>query len=117
MRTAFVGRPPAEEMTPTFKSFFGRRLLAPMLAFLFISAVYLYAFPQPNVFYAVVVLLHALVGLVAAIYLLVLFFRLYRESSWLGRLGWLLILGSAGIGIALIKLGTPRFEWNWLYLH
>src|SRR5689334_1248137 len=104
-------------MTPRFKSLFGRRLLAPMLVFLFISAIYLYAFPQPNVVYAGVVLAHALVGLIAGIYLLVLLFGLLRRSTWMARLGWVLLLVSAGIGIALLKVGTPRSEWNWLYLH
>ena len=117
MRTALVGRPPAGEMTPRFKSLFGRRLLAPMLIFLFVSAIYLYAFPQPNVWYAGVVLVHALVGLIASIYLLVLLFGLLRRSTWMARLGWVLLLVSAGIGVALIKVGTPRSEWNWLYLH
>jgi len=88
-----------------------------MLVFLFISAIYLYAFPQPNVVYAGVVLAHALVGLIAGIYLLVLLFGLLRRSTWMARLGWVLLLVSAGIGIALLKVGTPRSEWNWLYLH
>jgi Flp pilus assembly protein TadD len=95
----------------------GRRLLAPMLAFLFVSAVYLYAFPQPNIFYAGMVLMHALVGVVASIYLLLLVFRLLREGSAMARFGWILVAASAGIGIALIKLGTPRAEWKWLYSH
>src|SRR6266498_3337362 len=104
-------------MVPRIKSWLGRRLLAPMLVFLFLSAVYLYAFPQANIFYAGVVLMHALVGLIATIYLLVLLLRLMRECSWLARLGWLLIVASAGVGVALIKLGTARSEWSWLYLH
>ena len=44
-----------------------------MLVFLFVSAIYLYAFPQANVLYAIVVLLHAVVGLIASVYLLVFF--------------------------------------------
>ena len=42
------------------------RVLPALLAFLAFSAAYLYTFPQPNVFYAVVVLLHALAGLFAS---------------------------------------------------
>ena len=88
-----------------------------MLAFLFVSAIYLYTLPQANVFYAVVVLLHAVIGLVASVYLVVLVFGLLRRSSFLARLGWLLVLASAVLGVVLIKLGTSRPEWNWVYLH
>ena len=38
------------------------RLLAVVLIFLFVSAVYLFTFPQPNLLYAGVVLAHALIG-------------------------------------------------------
>jgi Flp pilus assembly protein TadD len=99
------------------KNLLGRRALPRMLLFLFFSATYLYAFPQPNVFYAIVVLLHAIVGVVACAYLLVLFVRIFWSSSILARLGWLLILASAVLGVALIKLGTSRPEWNWVYPH
>jgi Flp pilus assembly protein TadD len=104
-------------MIPLLKNLVGARALPRMLLFLFVSAVYLYAFPQANVFYAVVVLLHALVGLVASVYLLVLMFRILRESSVLARVGWLFIVAAAALGVTLIKLGTSRPEWNWVYLH
>jgi len=91
--------------------------LTPILAFLFVSAIYLYAFPQPNVFYAVIVLLHAFVGVVVAIYLLVLLFHLLRNGSWMARFGWLLIAASAVLGVVLIKVGALHSEWNLLYFH
>ena len=56
-------------MTPFIKNLLGYRALPPMLAFLFLSAIYLYAFPQSNVFYAGIVLLHAFAGIVASVYL------------------------------------------------
>jgi tetratricopeptide (TPR) repeat protein len=112
-----VGRTRPGEMVPRIKSLFGRRLLASMLVFLFVSAVYLSAFPQANIIYPAIVLLHAFVGLVACVYLVVLFARLLRGASALARVGWLLMLISGVMGIALIKLGTPRAEWNWLYVH
>src|SRR5205823_154522 len=104
-------------MIPRIKILLGRRVLAPMLVFLFVSAIYLYAFPQPNVFYAVVVLVHALVGLIATVYLIVLLVRLLREASWIARLGWLLVLASAVLGSVLIKIGALRADYDWLYLH
>ena len=45
---------------------FVRRALSWLLPFLVVSAAYLYTFPQPNIFYAGVVLLHALAGVVTA---------------------------------------------------
>src|SRR5438309_479974 len=102
-------------MSSKLSHLLGRRLLAPMLLFLFVSAIYLYAFPQTNVFYAVVVLFHALVGLIAALHLLVLLFGLIRRGSWMARLGWLLLVVSAALGIVLIKIGALRADYNWLY--
>src|SRR5436305_9767223 len=104
-------------MTSKLRNLIGRGALPWLLAFLFVSAVYLYAFPQANVFYAGVVLCHVLAGVAASIYLVVLLFRLLRESGVFARFGWILIAASAVVGLALIKLGTSRGEWNWLYLH
>jgi Flp pilus assembly protein TadD len=95
----------------------GVRALSWLLAFLFLSAVYLYAFPQTNIFYAVVVLLHALAGLLLSIYLLIFLFQLLRDGSWTARLGWLVIAASAVLGVVLIKIGALRAEWNLVYLH
>jgi Flp pilus assembly protein TadD len=94
-----------------------RRVLSWLLPFLVISAAYLYAFPQPNIFYAIVVLLHALAGVIAAILIIPLLIRLLRDGSFLARAGWLLVGAGAILGIILIKTGTARAEWNWLYLH
>jgi Flp pilus assembly protein TadD len=96
---------------------FGGRGLPWLLTLLVISAAYLYTFPQANIFYAVVVLLHALTGIVAAILVIPAIFRLARSGSFLARLGWALIAAGAVLGIILIKTGTPRAEWRWLYLH
>jgi len=98
------------------RNFAGRALswLAPFLA---ISAAYLYTFPQANIFYAGVVLLHALAGVVASILLVPFLFRALRQENFLARAGWLLLTVSAVLGIILIKTGTPRPEWKLLYAH
>ncbi len=93
------------------------QILTSLILFLVVSAAYLYAFPQPNVFYAGVVLLHAVAGVVAAILLIALFARLIRQGTFSERAGWLLIAAGAVVGLVLIKTGTPHSEWNWLYLH
>src|SRR6266705_3510350 len=93
------------------------RAFSALLVFLVVSATYLYTFPQANIFYAVIVLLHATTGVVAAVMLAIFFFRLLRNGSFAARAGWVLLAAGAVIGIVLIKTGTPRVEWNWLYVH
>ncbi|MBZ5706821.1 MAG: tetratricopeptide repeat protein [Acidobacteriia bacterium] len=102
---------------PRTEGYFGSRLLSGLIVFLILSAAYLYAFPQPNVFYVGVVLLHAVAGVVATVLLLAFFYRLLRNSSFAARLGWLLLSGGGVLGCILIYTGTPRAEWNWLYFH
>ena len=86
------------------------RALAWLLPFLAITAAYLYTFPQPNIFYACVVLLHALAGVVTAILLVAAAVRLLRDGNFLARAGWLLVAAGAVFGLILIKTGTPRTE-------
>ena len=88
-----------------------------LVAFLAISAAYLYTFPQPNLLYAGVVLLHAVGGLILAILFVPSLFRVLRTGSPSARFGWLLVAIGAVVGLILIKTGTPRTEWNKLYLH
>jgi len=96
---------------------FSRRLLSACVIFLAASAAYLYTFPQPNVFYAVIVLLHAVVGVIASVLLVIFLRRLLRSSGGPASIGWVLLLGAAVFGVILIKTGTPRSEWNLLYAH
>src|SRR3954465_14898754 len=93
------------------------RILSWLVVFLAASAGYLYAFPQPNVFYAVIVAMHAAGGVLAPILLLVFLASLVRNGSLLAKAGWLLIAAGAVLGVILIKTGTPRSEWNKLYFH
>ncbi len=96
---------------------FIHRALVWLVCFLAISAAYLYTFPQPNVFYAGIVLLHAFAGVLTAILLVPAFIRLLRNGSFTSRAGWVLIATGAVLGLILIKTGTPRTEWNKLYFH
>src|ERR1700730_905818 len=96
---------------------FAGRALSWLIVFLAVSAAYLYAFPQANIFYAGVVLLHALGGVIASILLIFALFRIVQNGSFLARTGWLFTSAGAIFGIILIRTGTPRAEWKWLYLH
>ncbi len=93
------------------------RILFGLLSFLAVSAAYLYAVPQANVFYAGVVLLHVVAGIIATILLLIRIVRLLRKSSLMARAGWFLVCVGAALGVILVKTGTSRAEWNWLYAH
>jgi Flp pilus assembly protein TadD len=96
---------------------FAGRALSWLLIFLTISALYLYAFPQANIFYAAVVLLHAVAGVFTAILLVLLLSSRLRNGSVLGRAGLLLVASGAILGLILFKTGTARAEWRWFYLH
>src|SRR5437899_2371226 len=100
-----------------FQSSASSRGISALLLFLVPSAAYLYTYPQPNIFYAMVVLLHALAGSIAGVMLPVVLLRLLRTGTLVSRVGWLLVAVGAFVGLALIKIGTVRSEWNWLYLH
>src|ERR1700740_1905529 len=96
---------------------FSGRALSWLLVCLTVSAAYLYTFPQPNILYAGAVLLHAAGGVLATVLLIPALFRLLRRGNLLSRIGWILIIVGAVLGLVLIKTGTPRAEWNKLYLH
>src|SRR5947209_4336477 len=87
-----------------------------LVAVLFLTAVFLYAFPTPTLYYAVVVLAHAALGVAAAL-LLPFVLRRLREYAPLARLGWLAFAASAVFGIVLIFIGTSRPRWSWMYVH
>jgi Flp pilus assembly protein TadD len=99
------------------KTFWGQRATAGLTVLLFASAVYLYAFPQANLLYPAIVLLHAGFGVVATVLLLIFLYRWLGHSSFAARAGWLILLAGGILGCVLIKTGTPRAEWNLLYLH
>ncbi|HET7105374.1 MAG TPA: tetratricopeptide repeat protein [Candidatus Acidoferrum sp.] len=82
-----------------------------------VTAVYLYAFPAANIPYAVAVLLHTGLGVLATIAILFFLFRGFSQQPLLARFGWLFLLAGGALGIALIKIGTPHHLKTWLYTH
>ncbi len=95
------------------------RALTLLIGFLVVSAIYLYAFPQANVLYAGVVLLHAVAGAVASVWLLLWLVRSFivRRGEPLMRIGMGVLFGGAIPGLALIYTGALRAEWNLVYFH
>jgi Flp pilus assembly protein TadD len=93
------------------------RLVWAALVVLLLSAAYLYSFPQPNITYVLAVLLHTAVGVAMAVLLIRPLPRLLRSASNYSRAGWLFMAAASLLGIFLIKVGTARVEWKWLYVH
>src|SRR5882724_4820791 len=93
------------------------RVLRLLIAFLVASAIYLYAFPQANVLYAGVVLLHAVAGVVASVWLLVWLARSWRKGEPLVRTGIIFLFLGAIPGLALIYTGALRTHWTLMYIH
>jgi tetratricopeptide (TPR) repeat protein len=94
-----------------------RKLLGRLVLFLVASAVYLYPFPQANLLYPVVVVLHVFGGIAASALLLVLLRGLLREGGPMGKTGWLLVSAGGILGLVLIRTGTPHREYTLLYAH
>jgi Flp pilus assembly protein TadD len=93
------------------------RSLWSALLVLVLTAAYLYSFPQPNITYVLAVALHAGVGIITAILLALAMLPLLRSAGYYARAGWLSIAVATLLGIFLVKVGTPRAEWRWLYAH
>jgi tetratricopeptide (TPR) repeat protein len=82
-----------------------------------LTAVYLYAIPAATILYAGAILLHAGLGVLATLGLLVFLFRGLSAESLAARFGYVLLLAGGLLGIALIKIGTPHRLKMWLYAH
>ncbi len=93
------------------------RALSLLIGFLAVSAIYLYAFPQANVFYAGVVLLHVVAGVVASVWLLLWLVGSWRQGEPLVRVGMVFLFLGAIPGLALIYTGALRSEWTLVYVH
>src|SRR5260370_36417325 len=81
------------------------RVLSCLIGFLVLSAIYLYAFPQANVLYAGVVLLHVVAGVVTAALLLVWLARWWHGGEPPFRAGMVMLFLGAIPGLALIYTG------------
>ena len=99
------------------EAFANGRVLTALVVFLFISAGYLFAFPQPNLIYPVIVLLHVLGGVVATVLLIPTLWRAVGNRQIGHSLGRIALSAGGLVGLVLIYTGTPRAEWNWLYTH
>jgi len=94
-----------------------KRWLSRSVVALAVSAVYLYGYPAAKISYVLVDLFHIAIGIVLTLFLAFYLFRLLPRETLLARLGWILLLAGALLGIVLIKIGTPLRLKPWLYAH
>src|SRR5882672_3023004 len=94
-----------------------QKLLRALIFVLLLTAAYLYPFPQANVIYPTVVLLHVFGGVVATALLVVLLWPLLRQGNFVSKAGWLLLAAGAVLSLVLLRTGTPHSEFKWLYAH
>src|ERR1035437_5397917 len=94
-------------------------VLSILIGFLAVSAIYRDAVPQANIFYAGVVFLHAVAGVVASVWLLLWLVRslFLRQGEPLVRGGMLFLFLGAIPGLALIYTGALSTERRNVYLH
>jgi tetratricopeptide (TPR) repeat protein len=93
------------------------KFVVALVLVLFLSAIYLYAFPAPTIFYAAMILLHTGAGAVAALCLVRFLWSYFRKFNWTQKAGWIVFTLGAALGLLLIYTGTTRQEYKWLYLH
>ncbi len=87
--------------------------LSALVAILFLSSIYLYVFPAANLTYVAIVLLHAAVGVVAAVFLVPKMLAVVRARSFYRDLGWLVLAAGAILGVILLFICTIPSHWTW----
>ena len=94
-----------------------KRLVDICLALLFLTAVYVYAWPSANVPYFGAIVMHLIAGIAFLILLTARLLPILRNSSIASRIGWILLAFGGVLGIVLVFTGTRRAEWPLLYVH
>lgn len=94
-----------------------KKFLPWLLALLFLTAVYEYAWPTPTIHYYVFVVLHVAAGLIFLGLFLLLLGKIWRDSKPAAHVAWS-FLGLGGVtGVALIFTGALRNDFLLLYVH
>jgi tetratricopeptide (TPR) repeat protein len=84
---------------------------------LVVTAIYLFAFPSATIFYAATVILHSGLGLVIGLGLLAFLVSGIGAETFIAKIGWLLLLAGAVLGVVLLRIGTAHRFKMWLYGH
>jgi len=94
-----------------------KRLASILVAALFLTAAYVFAWPSANVPYFGAVMLHLVAGMVLLVTLAFALRRIWPDAPPTSRIGWVLLTAGGVLGALLIFTGTRREEWTLLYTH
>src|SRR4029077_851763 len=94
-----------------------RRLSSLLLATLFLTAAYLFAWPSANIAYFVGVVLHLVAGILFLTTLAFAARSILRGATLSARAGWILVAVGGLLGALLIYTGTRRGDLPLLYVH
>src|SRR5215469_7445710 len=94
-----------------------KRFALILLAVLFLSAAYLFAWPSASIPYFGAVLGHMAAGVVFLFAVVFLLQSLLRGATTTARIGWVLLAIGGILGALLIYTGTRRDAWPLLYTH
>jgi tetratricopeptide (TPR) repeat protein len=93
------------------------RLTSIALAFLLLTAAYLFAWPSASILYFGADAAHLLAGIIFLVSLPFVLGKLLRNTSIPSRIGWILLTVGGALGVVLVHTGTRRSEWPLLYTH
>jgi tetratricopeptide (TPR) repeat protein len=94
-----------------------RRILSYLAGVLALTALILYAWPTPTIFYESILALHLAMGALLVVLGIPLLGRLLKEGSSTQRIGWLVLLIGGVLGAIILYSGARRQDWGIVYSH
>lgn len=94
-----------------------RQSLGSLAVILAATAILLYSWPTPTIFYEGILLLHLVLGVLFLVVALPTLQRLLREGTFAERAGWILLIAGGAVGAAILYTGARHREWPVLYAH
>lgn len=94
-----------------------RRILGSLVFLLALTALILYAWPTPTIFYETVLAAHLAMGALLLILAVPMIVRLLREGAWGQRIGWIVLLIGGLPGAAILYTGARHSEWRLIDSH
>jgi tetratricopeptide (TPR) repeat protein len=94
-----------------------RRILGYLAIILALTALVLYAWPTPTIFYEGLLAVHLGLGALLLVLAIPVIGRLLREGSAGQRIGWAALLIGGVLGATILYTGARHSEWKIVYSH
>lgn len=94
-----------------------RKILGLLAFLLALTALILYAWPTPTIFYEGVLAAHLAMGALLLLLAIPMVVRLLRDGSWGQRIGWIVLLIGGVPGAAILYTGARHSEWRLIDSH